>query len=151
MQLPIDLETLRNLEGNLPHAAQFFQLSGVSSEVPQTLGMLQREEKWLFGGIKTDDPKARGKMFDRTEQSQRVCGRAEPDIPDGELARTSLDPFNQAELPHVERFGFGSRSNDGMKGLLVFDRSNTMGAIRELNELIASTHGMNLAVSREKG
>ena len=67
----------------------------------------------------------------------RIGGRAEADIPQDELARVTLEPLDQAQLPDIQRLGLGHRADDRMKRLVMGEGMDAVRAIGELNDSVS--------------
>ena len=56
-----------------------------------------------------------------------------------------LESLDQAQLPDIQRLGFGDRANDGMKRLVVSERMDAMCPVGELDDSVSGggLHGGN--------
>lgn len=108
----------------------------ISSDVPEFLCMLDGELERLDGAIEADDAQFASHFFCGGEDGQDICGGAEADVPDDELAAVGGDAVGQVQLADVEGLRFSGGADDGMKGFILGNRVHAEGAVRQFDQFV---------------
>src|ERR1051326_5141530 len=117
-------------------AKQLLYLPFIAAEIAEALPMFEREFQRLEGVIETHQSDRASNLPRRSQHRQRIGRGSKSDIPNDERARMLSHPFDQAELPDIQSFGFSNRTDDGVKCFLMRQRMNAMDATGELDEFV---------------
>jgi hypothetical protein len=117
----------------------------VAAQVAECFAVLEREGERFEGVIEAQQVDRAGDVPGRPQGGERIGCRPEADIPQDEFARVPPEALDQAQLPDIERLGFGDRADHRMKGLVMGEGMDAVGAIGEFDYSVSGSgvHGRN--------
>ena len=108
----------------------------IAVEVAERTSVVQRELKRFGGVIEADQPNRAGQVPRGAQHSQRVCRRAEADVPNHKFPGVFADSIHQAQLLDIKRHGLGRGSDRRVHRFAIRQRMNAAGAVGELHQVV---------------